>query len=300
MGTAGMNGAITTTIRGLLTPHPLKEMRVKAEYIHHKTCRGAMGVKISAPGLETAIAGSAVYKYTTEEELEEYKEELKGDIKRVRKTVKLVNEGVCVAASTLGSLEALLVFLKTQKVPVAEVCIGDVSKEDCIRALTPLLSEENKKKKREFATVLAFDVKILPEAQLFADQNGIKIITANIIYHLTDKFTEHVKEIKLRAKQEEGKDAVFPCILKIVGIFNAKAPLIMGVEVERGILKPGTPVCIPDKQKLKLGVIKSLEKEHKPVKQATKLTGAVAVRIEGDTSIAAGRHFDDKDILYSI
>jgi translation initiation factor 5B len=245
--TAGMNGAITTTIRALLTPHPLKEMRVKAEYIHHKTCTGAMGVKIMGPGLETAIAGAAVYIYDTEEELEGYREELKADIKRVRKTVKLVSEGVCVAASTLGSLEALLVFLKTQKVPVAEVCIGDVSKEDCIRALTPLLSDENKKKKREFATVLAFDVKILPEAQRFSDENGIKIITANIIYHLTDRFTEHVKDIKLKAKIEEGKDAIFPCELKIVAVFNSKSPLIMGIEVEAGVLKIGTPVCIVER-----------------------------------------------------
>ena len=31
----GFNGAIVTQIRALLTPHPMKEMRVKAEYIHH-------------------------------------------------------------------------------------------------------------------------------------------------------------------------------------------------------------------------------------------------------------------------
>jgi len=34
-----------------------------------------MGLKISAPGLDSAIAGAAVFKYDTEEELAEYKEE---------------------------------------------------------------------------------------------------------------------------------------------------------------------------------------------------------------------------------
>lgn len=47
-----------------------------------------------------------------------------------------------------------------------------------------------------FATVLAFDVKILPEAQQMADQNGIKIFTANIIYHLFDQFMAYVNEIR--------------------------------------------------------------------------------------------------------
>ena len=121
-------------------------------------------IKSYKAGLETAIAGSAIYRYETEEQLEMYSQELKADIKRIRKNVKLVTEGVCVAASTLGSLEAFLVFLKSQKIPVAAVCIGDVSKEDTQRALTPMLTEENKKKKREFATILAFDVKILPDA----------------------------------------------------------------------------------------------------------------------------------------
>lgn len=69
----GFNGAIVTKIRALLTPQPMKEIRVKAEYIHHDYLRGSMGIKISAPELENAIAGSELYHAETYEEIEEAK-----------------------------------------------------------------------------------------------------------------------------------------------------------------------------------------------------------------------------------
>jgi translation initiation factor 5B len=70
---SGFNGPIVTTIRALLTPFPLKEMRVKGEYMHHQAIKGSMGIKISAPNLDNAIAGSELYRATNEEEIEDYK-----------------------------------------------------------------------------------------------------------------------------------------------------------------------------------------------------------------------------------
>lgn len=41
------------------------------------------------------------------------------DLKLVLRSIKLSEQGVFVQASTLGSLEALLEFLKTSKIPVS-------------------------------------------------------------------------------------------------------------------------------------------------------------------------------------
>lgn len=92
--------------------------------------------------------------------------------------------------------------------------------------------------------MLVFDVKVLQDARDYADANQIKIFEANIIYHLFDQFIAHVKNCQEERKRNEGKDAIFPCMLRIVAIFNKKDPIILGVDVEQGVLKAGTPVCV--------------------------------------------------------
>lgn len=54
----GFNGAIHTRIKTLMTPHPMKEMRVKGEYIFHDVIYASMGLKIAARDLDQAVAGS--------------------------------------------------------------------------------------------------------------------------------------------------------------------------------------------------------------------------------------------------
>lgn len=300
---SGFDGPIKTFVKGLLTPHPLKELRVKSEYIHHQKIFGAMGVRLVAPGLETAIAGSSVFRYDTTEEADLFSEELQKDIKRVKKIIKLSKEGVGVAASSLGSLEALLVFLKQSKIPVSTICIGDVSKNDLLKVLTPFLQEEGKdwrKRKLEFLTMLCFDVKILPEAFKFGEENDIKMISAKIIYHLFDGFTKHVEEIIVKRKKEFLKLAVFPCVLKQVSCFNTKNPIILGVDVVEGVLKIGTPLCVVTKECLKLGVVESIESNKKPILEARKKNGSVAIRLKSDPSITHGRHFELGDQLVSV
>lgn len=79
------------------------------------------------------------------------------------KYVDKSREGVCVQASTIGSLEALLEFLKESKISVCNVSIGPVHKKDVMKAMKVLALDE-KNRKKEFATILAFDVRVTAEA----------------------------------------------------------------------------------------------------------------------------------------
>lgn len=82
-----------------------------------------------------------------------------------------------------------------------------------------------------------------------------------------DSFTEYLKQCKEERKLEDGTKAVFPCILEMVkdACFNTKSPIIIGVNVIEGVLKIGTPICVPDKENLKLGIVTSIELNKKPI-----------------------------------
>ncbi|KAL3504435.1 hypothetical protein ACH5RR_034276 [Cinchona calisaya] len=296
----GMQGPIITSIRALLTPHPMKELRVKGTYLHHKEIKAAQGIKIAAQGFEHAIAGTGLYVVGPDDDLEDIKEAAMEDMRTVMNRIDKSGEGVYVQASTLGSLEALLEFLKTPvvNIPVSGIGIGPVHKKDVMKASVML------EKKKEYATILAFDVRVTPEARELADELGVKIFCADIIYHLFDQFKAYIDNLKEEKKKEAAEDAVFPCVLKIMPncVFNKKDPIVLGVDVLDGILKVGTPICIPQKDFIDIGRIASIENNHKPVDYAKK-GQKVAIKIVGSNAEEQqkmfGRHFEIEDELVS-
>jgi translation initiation factor 5B len=205
----GLNGAIVTQVRALLTPQPMKELRVKNAYMHHEIIRGAQGIKISAPGLEEAIAGSALMVVRPQDDIDDIKEEIIGDLDDMLSNIEKTGRGVYVQASTLGSLEALLEFLRTSKIPVSGISIGPVHRKDVVKASAQL------EFRAMYAAIMAFDVDVDPEAKAMADKIGVKIFTADIIYHLFDQFTAYLEELHDKAKAEAAEKVVFPCRLKV-------------------------------------------------------------------------------------
>ena len=81
--------------------------------------KAAQGVKIAAKELEKTIAGLSLRVAHSPDEVDILKEEAERDLSSALNAIKLKPLGVFVQASTLGSLEALLEFLKTSKIPYA-------------------------------------------------------------------------------------------------------------------------------------------------------------------------------------
>ncbi|SPC62177.1 probable GTPase/general translation initiation factor eIF2 [Ustilago sp. UG-2017b] len=301
----GLNGPIVTQVRALLTPQPLKEMRVKGAYVHHKTVKAALGVKIAAPDLEKAIAGSRLLVVGPDDDEEDLKDEVMSDLSSLMNSIDTSGRGVCVQASTLGSLEALLEFLRVSKIPVNGINIGPVFKKDVVRCSTML------EKAKELAVILAFDVPVDKEAEKLAEELGIKIFTAKIIYHLENDFTKYHKEIMDGKKKEASGTAVWPCRLKTIACFAKRDPIILGCDIIDGSLRVGTPLAVvktdPTTRKktvVHLGKVTSLQINHKERDVVLKrdVGGGVAVKIEHAAHESAkmfGRHFEEDDVIIS-
>ncbi|XP_048453913.1 eukaryotic translation initiation factor 5B [Rhincodon typus] len=293
----GVEGPIVTQIRGLLLPPPLKELRVKNQYEKQKEVWAAQGVKILAKDLEKSLAGLPLLIAHKDDEIAVLKDELDHELKQTLNSIKLEEKGVYVQASTLGSLEALLEYLRASSVPYAGINIGPVHKKDVMKASAMLEHDP------QFSVILAFDVKVERDSQELADTLGVRIFSAEIIYHLFDAFTKYRQDYK-RQKQEEFKHvAVFPSKLRIIPqfIFNSRDPIVIGVSVEAGLLKQGTPVCVPSKNFIDIGIVTSIEVNHKQVDVARK-GQEVCIKIEpipGESPKMYGRHFEATDFIVS-
>jgi len=294
---AGTEGPIVTTIKALLTPQKMQDLRVKNQYDHHKVLRAAQGVKIEAKELDKCIAGLNLIVANHPDEIEICREEIEERLSSVMNSFKTKDRGVFVQASTLGSLEALLAFLKDSKIPVASVKIGPVVKRDVMKASVMLEHEE------KYTLILAFDVKIERDAQEMADNMRVKIFQADIIYHLFDRFTAYQEELKARNRDQFKSVAVFPCKLRMMAdnIFKSRDPIVAGVMVEAGIVRPGTPLCVPSKGFVHLGICSSIQRNNNEVDSARK-GEEVCIKIDalpGEAPKMFGRHFDETDMVVS-
>jgi translation initiation factor 5B len=295
----GLQGPIDTTIRALLTPPPLRELRIKDKYTHHKEIHAAQGLKISAQGLDKALAGSQLFVVHSDEEAESLREVVMKPLAQLREKIPKSSKGVYVQASTLGSLEALLDFLTTVcNIPIAEFGVGPIHARDVKLASVML------ERAPDYACILAFDVNIAPEARELAAAMKVRIFEADIIYHLEKQFKDHMDALAEAKRSKAKADAIFPCLLSIKqdAIFHTRDPITLGVAVKGGVIRVGTPISVATANGwIDLGRIVSAERDHKPVEEVK--TGDEAaisiVAADGAQKYLYGRHFTHTDELVS-
>jgi translation initiation factor 5B len=284
----GKQGPISARVRTILVPKPLDEMRDPRDKFTGVECVFASaGVKIVAPGLEDALAGAPLLAVPPNGDVSKYCQQITEEVGRIRITKEI--DGVIVKADTLGSLEAMAEILKANNVQVRSADIGDISKREVIEASVV------KQREPLVGAILAFGVKTLPDAEAEAEANGVKIFRDPIIYNLIDGYLEWVKEKREKKSEEEFEALVKPGKVMVLPncIFRRAKPLVVGVEIQAGRLKPRVSL-IRAEDGADLGEIQQVQEEGKAIPEAK--TGAqVAISMEKPI---AGRHIFERDVLF--
>lgn len=286
---ATRSGYVITHIRALLLPRPLQDMRMhEGKFIQVNEVAAAAGVKIVAPNLEDVIAGSPLYVIPPGADQNEYIKLVLEEVEAIR--VRSETSGIIVKADTLGSLEALLTALRREGIPIKLADVGPVTRNDVIEATAV------KKSKPEYGVILAFNVKVLREAQEIAAKDDIQIFMNNVIYKLLEDFLKWLKEYKEIERKKELESLVRPAKIKILPgyIFRRSDPAIVGIEVLGGTIKPGYPLMRYDG--VFVGNIMQIRDRDNVLGEAS-IGQRVAISIKG--KVLVGRHIDENDVLYT-
>ena len=284
----GKNGPITTRVRTILVPKPLDEMRdPRDKFSPVAEVYASAGIKIVATALDGALAGAPLFGVPAGENPAKYCKLITEEIGRIRIAKEI--DGVIVKADTLGSLEAMAEILKSKEVQVRIADVGDISKRDVIEASVV------KTHAPLSGAILAFGVKTLPDAQQEAEANGIPIFNQPIIYNLIDAYVEWAREKRESKSEAEFEALIKPGKITVLPkcIFHRAKPLVVGVEVLGGRLKPKYALMRKEDSS-DLGEIDQIQEEGKNVTEAKV---GMQVAISMDKPIA-GRHIFERDVLY--
>jgi translation initiation factor 5B len=284
----GKEKPVMTRVRTILVPKPLDEIRDPRDKFSSVECVfAASGVKIVASGLEGALAGAPLYVIPPDGQPAEYAKLVTEEVGCIRIITEIA--GVVVKADTLGSLEAIAEILRKNNVQIRIADVGDVSKRDVVEASVVKTREPLS------GVILAFGVRILPDAEQEAAASDVKIFREPIIYNMIEKYLEWARSKREAKTEEELGKLVKPGKIQIMAgfIFRRAKPAVFGVEVMCGRIRP--KYCLVRAEDLAdIGEIQQIQDKGKPISEAE--TG-MQVAISMDKPIV-GRHVFERDVLY--
>ncbi|MFH1821485.1 MAG: translation initiation factor IF-2 [Methanobacteriota archaeon] len=284
----GLDKVITSKVRALLQPKPLDEIRDPEDRFNPvDKVYAAAGVKVAAPDLEGVVAGAPFLVIRDVTASEKLWQEMQQELERIR--ISSDANGVVLKADALGSLEAIEGQLQSKNIRIRRADIGDVSRRDIVEASSVGKSDQL------LAVVLAFNVKVLPDAQIEAEREGVPIIKEEVIYRLLEQYQDWArkKREEVRASRLERYTRPGKIVLKLGYVFRRSDPAIVGVDVLGGVVRTKAPLM--QKEGKNVGTIRELQKDKKSVQEA-KLGDELAVSIDGPM---VGRHIQEGDVLYT-
>ncbi len=277
----GSTGApIITKVKALLEPKPLSEMRESTTRFRQvQQAVAATGVKISAVGIETAVAGMPVL--ATGGDAESAKNMVQNEVAEI--SITLDSEGIVAKADTLGSLEALTMLLRQHGIKIKTAAIGEITRKDVSDAATSIGTDPLS------AVVLGFNV-----GRPSITTSGVQIITDNVIYAIIDRLNEWRAKEKASLESAAVKKISKPCkALLLRGyVFRQSNPAIAGTEILLGMLQTGARMM---KDGAPITTVKEIQENKENVTEVGK-GKQVAVAYE---KVTIGRQLNEGDVLYS-
>lgn len=286
---AKRDSVIAAKPKAILLPRPLDEMRdPRDKFKPVDRVVAAAGIKIASPELEGVLPGSTLYISSSPEEIGRLKKQIEDEMKSV--FVDTESNGVIIKCDTIGSLEAVTSMLRQGKVPVAKADVGPVTRRDVVEA------KAVKENDRHLGVILAFNVKILPDAREESESGHVRIFEDRVIYSMIDEYNRWVAD---DTAHEE--DAVFAELTPIAKftflkgyVFRNNDPAVFGIRIDAGMLKQKAQFM--NKSGRRIGVVHQLQDDKKSLSEAA-AGREVACSVQ---NVTIGRQINEEDEFYTL
>lgn len=281
---AGKNGVIESKVRALMRPNILTDIRAAEKFVSVKEVYAATGIKISAPNLDDALAGSPflVVKNGNEKEI------IEKEVKRIK--IESDALGIILKTDTLGSLEALVKLIHSHNIKVKRADVGEITRRDVLEAAAI------KTKEPYLGVIFAFNTLVQEAARKDAQLAQVPIFESNIVYTITEEYMKWVQTQEAEKNKRLLEMAMFPAKIQFLPgfAFRNSKPAVVGVRVLEGRLKNG--IELMNKKGELIGRVQAIQSENESVTLAEK-NAEVAVSI---SDAVIGRNLFENDMLYTI
>ncbi|NWG09434.1 MAG: translation initiation factor IF-2 [Nitrososphaerales archaeon] len=281
-------GTIISRVKAMFMPKPLDEMRdPRDRFTPVDKVIASAGIKIVTPELEGVLAGSPML-VLREEKMEEIKRQVEGEVSSV--FIDIDKVGVVVKADALGTLEAIVDMLKRRGIPIRIADIGPITRRDIVEASTVRDVD------LYHGVVIAFGVKLLPDAEEEALEKDIKVFSDPIVYNLIQSYIDWATSEREAAERKAFDAITPPCKVRVLRglVFRRSNPAIFGVEILSGRLRH--KATLMNNQGKTVGTVQQIQDKGEKISEAP-TNSQVAISMQEPIF---GRQVNEEDILYTL